>query len=67
MLLPRQADELARSATDRAAGIVKRCTSCGRSFTREQWTALPLVGTFEGVEMRNCPACDSTIGIEVHP
>lgn len=49
---------------------VKTC-SCGKTYTQEQWDALPLVGyqTFDlpGVsipplELRNC-SCDSTMAL----
>lgn len=45
---------------------VKVC-SCGASFTREEWNALPLVATTfldEPIEIRNCPVCDSSLARE---
>lgn len=56
-----------------AALCFKRCNGCGRPFTATQWRALPQVAAVfcgEPLDLRNCPACDSTIvgdsgGIEV--
>lgn len=50
--------------------LVNTC-GCGRSYTRPEWDALPLLGqqhTDEAgihylTELRNCE-CDSTLGIE---
>jgi|GEM_PF-2620577 len=48
--------------------VVKRCTCCGRTFTRAQWEALELLG-YLGVEVdddheiRNCPDCFSTLAL----
>lgn len=47
---------------------ILRTHGCGRSFTLEEWIALPYVGIHEDdavvLEMRNCP-CGSTLGLEV--
>ncbi len=56
----------------------KRC-SCGRTFTRQEWEGLPLLGLqppgespqgqghlWYGQELRNCP-CGSTLAVEVEP
>jgi len=48
----------------RAGGAFKKCTCCGRVFTLAQWHALPILGHIDTVEMRNCPTCDGTMGIE---
>lgn len=49
---------------------MKRCSGCGREFTRAQWDELEYVGPmddgFEGLELRNCPDCDSTIAIVLY-
>jgi CheY-like chemotaxis protein len=55
------AEILGALAHRREDGIVKRC-GCGRSYRRDEWKALPLRGTMEGTELRNCP-CGSTIGV----
>lgn len=47
---------------------IKTC-SCGRSFTRAEWNALPLVGRtaaeIEARELRNCTGCNSTLSIDL--
>lgn len=52
-------------------GTFKQC-SCGRAYTKSEWERLPIIGhqvtdDEEGrydLELRNCPSCDSTIGVE---
>jgi hypothetical protein len=45
----------------------KKCTFCGVEYTAEAWEKLPYVGEMadaeEAVELRNCPACKTTIGV----
>ncbi len=45
---------------------MKSCTCCHRSFTLEQWSALPLCGPqddgVECLELRNCH-CGTTLAI----
>lgn len=49
----------------------KTC-SCGRDFTKKEWQKLKFVGVqdtvdeehFYRLELRNCPTCRSTIGVE---
>lgn len=47
---------------------MKTC-SCSHEIKAPAWDALPLAGNMldgDGlVELRNCPKCDSTIGVEV--
>jgi hypothetical protein len=43
---------------------VKTCRCCGAGHTLSAWRALPLLGVWEGLEMRNCP-CGSTLGLPV--
>lgn len=45
------------------ANVIKKC-SCGKTYTREQWAKLKLVGHGQGLEYRNC-TCGSTIAIEI--
>jgi CheY-like chemotaxis protein len=42
--------------------IVKRC-GCGREYTGSEWSALPVCGTMEGIELRNC-ACGSSLAAD---
>ena len=48
------------------APIIKTCPMCGRTYTAEQWAALPFGyedrDDFERLEFRHCP-CTSTIAI----
>lgn len=42
----------------------KQC-GCGRTFTRAEWLALPLIcANWERLEMRDC-SCGSTIAVRV--
>lgn len=48
----------------------KSC-SCGRSYTKEQWLKLHLVGTWDDeeesiLEMRNC-TCNSSMSVKLRP
>jgi ribosomal protein S27AE len=43
----------------------KRCTRCGITFSRGHWRCLQYVGEMDGLELRNCPECGSTIAIEI--
>jgi hypothetical protein len=54
---------------ERSFAVYKACR-CGRSYTREEWAALKLVGPYDDgflvLEMRNC-ACGSTISVRQGP
>ena len=41
---------------------MKRCACCHRTYTAEQFAALPLVGVQFGLTLRNCP-CGSTLAM----
>ena len=53
--------ERARARTVAPTRIVNACP-CGRDFTGAQWLDLALVGTMDGLELRNC-VCGSTRAI----
>lgn len=47
----------------------KTC-SCGETFTRTQFMALPELSNADrqpGLAMRNCPRCHSTMCLPAHP
>lgn len=43
--------------------IATRC-SCGHRVTLTAWLSLSLLGEMGGTQIRNCPACVSTLGID---
>ena len=45
-----------------ASDIIKRC-ACGRAYTLATWSDLPLCGTIESVELRNCAGCGSSLAL----
>lgn len=58
-------------ADDPRTAIFKQC-SCGREFTQAEWESLPVLGHtltddadgWYDLELRNCPSCHSTLGVE---
>jgi len=48
-------------------GRFKICSKCLRSFTREQWDALPSKGVTMGMDWRDCnsPGCGNTLVVVV--
>jgi hypothetical protein len=49
---------------------IKTCGCCGKTYTAQEWAALPLLGRMrmdgESLELRNC-SCRSTLAMEVSP
>lgn len=46
---------------------IKTC-ACGKSYTREEWGALPSLGVMDdgdtgGLLLKNCTGCDSTMAL----
>jgi hypothetical protein len=61
---------ISHTATTRPAPAMVKTCACGHSYTEEQWDELEPRGVQDcgdgtGLDLRNCVACSSTIGIPV--